>query len=352
MQERQQSRRATRWWVAGGAALVALVLVITVIGLRGEVRNDPASPTPEAPQSTGSPTPTLPPAAVPPVSVADDAPLMLPQELRAAHGDFYLEAGKAYLARAEVSTVKPADEPGLGMYLGVTFSCSGEGGGASDWIGGTENLLPGEPVTYRNQLVLRPEQSQVVSCSVRANAPYDDVAAAGATIDLDIHWTVTEIDGAAASTPPEDRLPMTVASGDRSFAFTESFAAENLRPQRVEMLSSLHLTTCTVVNGSREAGRTWCAQDDLDEAGSEFDAELRVDVLDANGEVCETVGQELTAETLPLERHHQLLSLSAEFDLPEGLCGDTLRASVVVDNRGPASLVVHASNSSLITLMP
>lgn len=351
MQERWHRHRTTRWRIAGGAALVALVLMITVAGLRGELRNDPANPPSEAPQSTNSPAPTLPPAALPPVSVVDDAPLTLPQELRAAHGDFYLEAGQAYLARVDVSTVKPVGEPGLAMYLGVTFSCAGEDG-VSEWIGGTENLLRGEPVTFTNQMVLQSEQAQVVSCSVRANAPYDDVAAAGATIEIDFRWSVTEVNGKATATPSEERLPMTVDAGARAFAFTESFAAEDLTAGRVEMLSSLHLTTCTVVNGSREEGRTWCAEEDLHEAGSEFDAELRVDLIDGDGEICETVGREITTETLPLERHHQLLPLSAVFDLPENLCGDTVRASVVVDNRGPASLVVHASNSSLITQLP
>lgn len=351
MQERRRPHRIPRWWLAGGAALAALLLVIAITGLRGELGNDPAEPSPESSESMDSPTPTVPPAFVPPVSVADDAPLMLPQELRAAHGDFYLEAGQAYLARVEVSTVKPVEQPGLGMYLGVTFSCAGEDG-LSEWIGGTENLLPGEPVTFTNQMVLQVEQAQVVTCSVRANAPYDDVAAAGATIELDFRWSVTKTDGKATTTSSEQRLPMTVDTDARAFAFTESFAAEGLAAGRVEMLSSLHLTTCTVVNGSREEGQTWCTEDDLHEDGSEFDAELRVDVLDENGEICETLGRELTTETLSLERHHQLLPLSAEFDLPEDLCGDTVRTSVVVDNLGPAPLVVHASNSSFITLTP
>lgn len=32
------------------------------------------------------------------------------------------------------------------------------------------------------------------------------------------------------------------------------------------------------------------------------------------------------------------------------LCGPVLRTGVVVDNRGPASLVVHGTNSSLVAL--
>lgn len=340
-----------RWWLTVSALILALIL-LAVIALRWtggeESRGGPMLPVPsDAPSA-----PTLPPAPVPPVSVIDEVPLTLPQELRAAHGSFYLEAGETYVATFAVSTVKPPEQPGLGMYLGITFSCSGVDGWESEWIGGTENLLRGEPVTYRNQLLLSPDEDQVVSCSVRANATYDDVAAAGATVDLDIHWEVEMVKGMAVSTPADERLPMTVDPGKQAITLSENVAFKDLPTRRVSMLSSLHLTTCTVVNGSREAGKTWCAEGDLDENGSEFTLALRVDVLDENSEVCASVGREETSETLSLERHHQLLSLTGEFDIPKTLCGETLRTAVVVVNRGPASLVVHASNSSLITLAP
>ena len=175
--------------------------------------------------------------------------MTLPQELRAARGSFYLESGKSYVATFSATTVKPPDEPGLGMYLGVTFSCVGEDG--SEWVGGTENLLRGEPVTYRNHLLLTPEADQVVSCSVHANAPYDDVAAAGPTIDLDIHWRAAEAEGQAVSTPSEDLLPMTVDAEDRAFAFAERISVEDRPVRTVSMLSSLNLTTC------RRRGQPW-----------------------------------------------------------------------------------------------
>ena len=331
--------------------LVAL-LVVAVVGVRGGFlggSESPADPGQGASEATVPPSPGLPPAPLTPYSVVDEVPLTLPQELRAAQGTFFLEGGRSYVATFTLSTVKPPDEPGLGMYLGVTFSCADADGSGSEWIGGTENLLRGEPATYRNQLLLTPKEDQVVSCSVRANAPYDDVAAAGATVDLDIHWRVAEAEGQAVSTPAEKRLPMTVDREARAFAFTERIPLQDRGPRKVSLLSSLHLTTCTIVNGSREDGRTWCAKDDLDEKGSTFDAELRVDVLDGDGKVCATIGKKTVTEALPLERHHQLLPLTAEFTVPEKLCGDALRAAVVVDNQGPASLVVHASNSSLIT---
>ena len=352
MQSSQLNRRMQRRWLLGTVALLAVLAAAAVLLPWADWTGGSEEETPSTAPSTAPATPSLPPAPLAPVSVRDAVPLTLPQELRAASGAVYLEAGESYVASFEVSTVKPEDEPGLGMYLGVTFSCSGEDSGASSWIGGTENLLRGEPVTYANQMLLEPEADQVVTCSVRANAPYDDVAAAGATVDLDISWTVEKADGPARFTPAEQRLPMAVNSGGgREFAFTELVDVEDGGIRQIQVLSSLHLTTCTVVNGSREAGRTWCQEETLHEEGSDFDIELRLDVLDEDGATCGTVNVEEERQTLSLERHHQLIAREATFALPQTLCGPTVRASVVVENRGPAPLVVHASNSSMLTLV-
>lgn len=344
-----QDRAPQRPWIIAGAALLVLVLVLVLVSRWGS-DDDNLPHVPSGSEAQNSPSPTLPPAPVPPVSVVDEVSLTLPEELRAANGSFYLESGLSYLASFEVSTVKPKEEPGLAMYLGVTFSCAGDDGGTSEWIGGTENLLVDEPVTYRNQLLLEPQNSEVVACSVRANAPYDDVAAAGATIDLEIAWSVKPVNGTAISTPVEDRLPMTVGAGDRETVLLGTIPVSDLPRRHLQLLSSLHVTTCTVVNGSREAGKTWCGEDDIDERGSDFDVELRVDVLDEAGDRCGSVGAAAEPVQLPLERHHQLISRDEVFDVSGTLCGPILRTGVVVDNRGPASLVVHGTNSSLVTL--
>lgn len=329
--------------------MLVLVLV-AVVGSWWRDGGDVPSPSSASGSAEHSASPARASAPVPPFSVVDEASLTVPDEFRAASGDVYLDAGGSYLASFEVSTVKPLDQPGLAMYLGVTFSCRGSDSGESTWIGGTENLLPGEPVTYRNQLLLHPATSEVMSCSVRANAPYDDVASDGATVELDISWSMRAVSPSAASAPSEHRLPMTIAPGQREFVFTEMIPLDHLPHHEVQLLTSLHVTTCTGVNGSREGGRTWCAAEDIDEAGSDFDVELRVDVLDEAGKRCGSAGEETAQVNLPLERHHQLVSRNVSFGIGGALCGAMLRAGVVVENRGPASLVVHESNSSMVTI--
>lgn len=236
------------------------------------------------------------------------------------------------------------------MYLGVSFSCTTEDGRGVGFIGGTENLLPAEPVSYVNHLLIEPQADGVHSCSVRVNAPYDDVAAAGTTIDLTVHWWVTQIDGSAHQAMPEEHLPRTVTPGQPEVAIGQVVPSDELEAASLKVLSSLHVTTCTGVNGSSENGRTWCTADDVNETGSSFDVSTKVDVIGADGSVCAPLAADAQPMDIDKWRHHQLIPLEFAMDVPGNLCGNALRVSVVIENRGPASLVVHESNTSLITI--
>lgn len=364
--ERPNRSWSARGWIAGlTAAIVALLLVVTA-GVFGHgpfqqggfapsaahdspvaLAESTATPSPDAPSVPG---PTLITAPEPPYRVADTASLTLPQEVRIAHGTFFLSEGTTYLVQFDLSTLKAEDAPGIGMYLGVTFSCSPAGGGPGGVIGGTENLLPGEPVTYTNQFLLSPQDSGEYSCSLLANAPYDDVAAAGTTIELKASWGVAPVTSRAWETPSTQRLPLTVAAGSREVAFAQYVSASGFAADQLRILTSLHLTTCTGVNGSREGGETWCGAKDIDEAGNTFTVGTRVDVIGPDGAVCESLDAGTQEVTIDKWRHHQLLHLDRTVDVPAELCGNKLRVSVVVDNQGPASIVVHGQNSSLVTV--
>ena len=339
-----------RWWIAGGAALLALLLVLALLVTIRALAPGPGHPVadPEPMPSAGASFTRSAPR--PPFSVVDREPLTLPQTFRFAQGEFYLQAGSTYLVSFDLSTVKPEDAPGVGMYLGVSFSCITEDGRGVGSIGGTENLLPAEPVSYVNHLLIEPQADGVHSCSIRVNAPYDDVAAAGTTIDLTAHWRVTEIDGSANQAAAEERLPQTITPGRPEVAIQQVIPVGQLEATSLKVLSSLHVTTCTGVNGSTENGRTWCATDDVNGTGSSFDVTTKVDVIGADGSVCAPLEADAQSIDIDKWRHHQLIPLELAVDVPGSLCGDSLRVSVVIENRGPASLVVHESNSSLITV--
>lgn len=182
------------------------------------------------------------------------------------------------------------------------------------------------------------------------NAPYDDVAAVGTTIDLTAHWWVAEIDGGAHQVMAEEHLPRTVTPGQAEVAIGQVIPSDELEAASLTVLSSLHVTTCTGINGSTENGRTWCATDDVNETGSSSDVTTKVDVIGADGSVCAPLAADAQSIDIDKWRHHQLIPLELAVDVPGSLCGDSLRVLVVIENRGPASLMVHESNTSLITV--
>lgn len=347
----QPSRR--QWWILGAVLLLTLMLVV-VMATRAVVTR-PGEPTaePETP-STTEPR-VFPTAPEPPFSVVDREPLTLPQSFRYAQGTFHLDAGSTYLVSFDLTTVKPEDAPGVGMYLGVSFSCTALGEDGEDdrgvgSIGGTENLLPGEPTSYVNHLVLTPQAGGLHSCSVLVNAPYDDVAAKGTTVELDVTWHVTELDGSAFQADVEQQLPMAIVPNAPATVVQQTIPAGELDAATLEVLLSLHVTTCTGINGSTENDRTWCTPEDVDQTGSDFDLTLRVDVLDVDGTVCDTLASSAQRVDLDKWRHHQLIPVSLPVEKPTELCGEQARVAAVVANRGPASLVVHQANTSLITV--
>lgn len=329
--------------------MLVLIIVIGVLRLDG---NEAPRPIPTSASSTSNPGPMVLAVPVAPASRIDTASLTVPEETRFAASEFAVTGGVEYLVAFALDTEKPAGSDGYAMYLGVTFSCSPQGeGGAGGSVGGTQNLLTGEPTTYRNQMLLTPVTDGVVSCTIKASAPYDDVASAGTSFGMTATWKAEAVDRAGYSAPADERLPMTISSGGTAAAFTQNLLVEDLTHGRLRALTSLHVTTCTIVNGSREAGRTWCAEGELDEEGSVVSASLRVELLAADGTVCDVVAEQSAPEEhVDLYRHHQLLFQEAAVQIPGEPCGDSVRVTASVDNAGPAPLVVHQNNSSLIVV--
>lgn len=336
----QQTRSSRRAWLLIGAIAVALIVGLGVIV--GYPSNDPDP----SPPSTSPPTTGQEPRGV---EVRDEASLTVPQTLRSANGSFDTVQGQKYLLRFEVSTMKPEGSAGAAMYLGVSLNCVGEGGGRTRSIGGTQNLVTGEPTTLSNQFVLV-GGGEAQSCNVSMSAPYDEVAAAGVTIEADVRWSAQPIDPSSFEISAEERLPTEVPVGGRELAFTRTIDLDEVRGRSVNVFGTLHLTACTGVNGSREDGKTWCDATTADSGGSEVDLVLRADLLDAEGRPCGEVA--VQADALHIDRftHHRLTTFSHEAVVPEDACGVSLRFSLTVATQGPAPVVVHSSASSFVVV--
>lgn len=282
------------------------------------------------------------------MTMADRVTLTVPTETRFAPDTFWAEADATYLVTMDLENMKPEGSGGRSMYLGVTLSCSPQAGGPGISVGGTQNMLTGEMTTYRNQRIISVPEDGAIDCSIKASAPYDDVASNGTTFQVDASWRAGPVSGEARASS-EEGLPRTVTAGTEEAVMAVDLPLDQEGGDALRVLTTLHLTTCTIVNGSREDDRAWCSEGDLDEEGSTVSVTQRAELVDADGVVCEALETETTApDHIDLYRHHRLVSLELVGTVPEAPCGSTVRLTVGVHNDGPAPVVVHRSNSSLI----
>lgn len=272
----------------------------------------------------------------------------MPGDARFDRGNVFLESGHQYIVEFSLRTLKPKGAPGLALYFAVSFRCQDADGTSIGSIGGTKNLLPGNAVTMQNQMILNPASSEVYSCGVYANSPYDDIAAVGTALSLRAEWRLVEVGAAAAQAPTDRRLPVTIAPGSRENVMVVDLPMSRVRGRELSAAATAHMTTCTGINGSREHGRTWCSKPVIDRAGSDVLVTLSADATSA-GKACARIGALAKRTSISRLRHHELLHLELEtISVPRDACGDRVRLTVTVQNSGPAALVVHETNSSLI----
>lgn len=344
MPERPRAWGRRRRFLIAGATTLTLMLVVVSVLLVGRLQPDsPVDP----PGTATSGPPTSQPS--PPHTVREEASLTVPEDTIAAAGDFTLRKGEAAVVAVDVSTEKPANSDGVNIFLGIRLTCTDPSGSVMGTAGGTENLLTGIPVLLSNQLLLRADEDGAYRCEVFLNAPNDEGASAGTTFTLDTSWMVTPVSGPAVQTPAVERLPMTIDAGERKMTFGEVVSLDELTEGHLQMHASLNLTTCTGVGGSREDGRTWCAEPGIDMSGSTYEVETRLDLIGDNGAVCGAIDASRQSVHLEHYRHHQLLHVERYAEVPDEACGNRVRVSVLIANAGPASVVVHRENSSMIT---
>lgn len=285
-----------------------------------------------------------------PLRVEETLPLTVPATLRTDTHRFEVEDGKSYLLSFEVSATKPVQTPGTAMYLGVSLACTGGGDAEVRSISGTQNILDGKPVTLTNQFLLVADGGGERACNLMVSSANESAAAVGARVDVELIWEAVRVGSEVASFPTDDRLPVVVPVGGRQAAFRETLPVPEEPGTRFTIRSSLHVTSCTIVNGSREGGEPLCTASDTDDGGSSFDTDLRVDVLDSRGDVCQRLPIFDDSVHVDKKTHHQLLSFAKSAELPEKLCGDSLEFVLAVSNGGPAPLLVHGNSSSFIVV--
>lgn len=354
--ESRRHVRRSRWFVAGCAVMIAALLVLVLV-LDG--RFSPTSP--ERPTAASPTAATREPSdgggssagdapAVVPFSSVQKLSMTFPDRQSTDKASFAVEAGEDYLVSFDVNTEKPAGSDGVGFMLGVRLSCTDESGEVVGQVGGTENLNTGKPVTLSNQFLFSAGRDGIVTCVMLANAPNAEVAAKGTQFGVDVTWKVVQPVGVAVAATPLYPLPLVIPARSTKQLLSRDIPVSSLTQRHLDVLTSLQLTTCTNTGGSTEDGTQWCAEGVIDPTGSHFRFEVRYDVIDADGSVCGTIDSGRRSEYLDTYRHHQLYHVGKSVKIPADLCGDTIRTSVNLRNEGPAGLLVHRQNTSMVTM--
>lgn len=138
--------------------------------------------------------------------------------------------------------------------------------------------------------------------------------------------------------------------GDGATALTQEILIHEIGSEGVRALVTLHVTTCTIVNGSREDDRARCEEGELNERGSAVTVQLTLELLDRGEQARQKlVTLHTGADHIDNYCHHRLLFGEVVARAVERGRGNTVGASVTVQNEGSAPLVIHRANTSLIT---
>jgi len=334
------SERTWRWVLGILAVVMLLVITSVLVWNPGGDDEQPPGVHPTSDQPTEDAQ----------VEVAGSTTLTVPDTLRMESDVFEAGSGDTYLLEFEATAEKPSGSPGDAMYFGANLACGGPDGETLRSVGGTQNVRTGEEVTIRNQFLLTIEDSGSHACRLSLNSPNEDAAASGTDAEMTTHWSASRVHGTALEASADERLPQVVDADDRAAAFRFEINLEGLPNRELDLLGTLHLTTCTGVNGSREDGTTWCEEGDVDLAGSDVEVTYRTDVLDASDEVCESRVSSTTSTHIVRYTHHRVLQVDHPASETLSPCGDTARVVVMVQNDGPAPVVIHRSNSTLLVL--
>lgn len=331
-----QRRRRRALYVL--TAVVLVVVALVVVGRSGT----------DAPPADDSATPTVPAEALRErLVLRESTSFTVPDTVRTPSHSFEVEAGSTYLLEFEATAKKPEASPGEAMYFGAGLACVDSGGVAPRSVGGTQNVRTGETVTIRNQFLLEAENADEYSCRISVNSPNEEAAARGTSVDVQMEWTARPVEGFAVEVPADERLPRVVEPGERAALFrVDVEQAED----PVDILSTVHATTCTMVNGSTEGDRAWCQGEQIDTQGSSVALTYRADVLDDLGNVCDSRIIAMRQVTIDWHMHHRILATEAREQEQISACGTTVRYVVAIENDGPASVVVHRANSTFLAV--
>lgn len=330
MTTRNGRRGIRRSVFAATAAVIVALMVVGVYFLRPD-------PPPDPPETTSSPQePSI-------VESSRSSNLVVPGATqRASVITFEAEKGETFPLFSETE-VQLETRPGgaRSAFARIALNCSDGTASNNDQVFGTENIHSKQPRTFHLSMTYTARSSGPQECTVSVDVPSYPTGHGSASLEL-----ASTIRSASSATPEAsmgsqlDQQPIVIDPGE-----TRTISSPFTRvPQGAQSLligQSVHLTTCTIANGSQDlTSANLCTPDRINRGGSTVTLTSTLNELDG-GEVCRR--HDITDETLSIDfdTHHALASFSSTDGSITASCGASTRLSTEIYNLGPAPLIVH-----------
>lgn len=256
-----------------------------------------------------------------------------------------LGPGQKYLLELEIRAEKPANSPGRATYFGYNLSCQLQDGTSQTIsVGGTENLVNGNPVTLSAAALLPASEDAQYSCRALVANEYEGVASTGSKVPFITEWVATPVRADSEWVSVGDVLPAVVKPGESVDLYRGQVSIPRSGNEDLSVIVNVHSTTCTTVSGSNENGRPWCDERALDAGGSEAEYFLRLERAGDSTSCASEARHETHIDGLV---HHYVASLANGLARDPRCRGDA-DLLVTVANGGPAPLVLHQQNTEIL----
>lgn len=324
-------RRGTRRSVIAATAAVIIVLVVTgLYFLRPDHPPEPPEPT-SSPQEPGI------------VESSHSSDLVVPGATKQASVlTFDADKGETFPLFSETEAVLDTSPGGArSAFAKITLRCSGGTESSSDEVFGTENIHSRQPRTFHLSMTYTARTSGLQECAVIVDVPSYPTGHGAATLHL-----ASTIRSTSAPTPnasmasQNDQQPIVIKPGETR-TISSPITRVPTEAQGVLAGQSVHLTTCTIENGSQDlTSANLCTPGSINRGGSTVTMTVTLDEVD-KGTVCRR--HDIADETLPIDydTHHALASFGSTDGSISMTCGTSARLSTKIYNLGPAPLIVH-----------
>lgn len=232
-----------------------------------------------------------------------------------------------------------------------SLDCRSDSGTGSEGVLGTENVHSHQARTFHLSMVYTPSKTGRQECSVTVDVPSYPTGHGTATLDL-----TSTIRSLSAPTPNAtmnsqiDQEPIVIQPGEARTLLSPITPLPST-DEGVFAGQGIHLTTCTIVNGSQDrTPENLCTPDTINRGGSTVTLNSTLQEI-RDGSICRRHDLVEESFSIDYDTHHAFASFGPSGEPMAMTCGTSARIATKIYNLGPAPLVVHR-RSSVSVLAP